>query len=235
MKRRLPLGLPCIPLALLTVAASAHDYWLEPRGDDYLLYRGHRHSQHEGEAVVPYAPAIVEQALCLPPSARAARAVTPSRDYPVRVPGPCAAVLVEADSGVWTQTLTGTKNQPRDQLIGALRSWRAIEGVKQIETWSPALTAPLSDALELVSTEDPFRLRPGDKLRLLVTWEGRPRAGVTVAYDGDTRGVSGKDGRVNIRIRHGGTQVITASIDEPSPDAKADKLMRSTALVFDLP
>jgi hypothetical protein len=40
---------------------------------------------------------------------------------------------------------------------------------------------------------------------------------------------------VNIRIRHGGTQVITASVDEPSPDAKADKLMRSTALVFDLP
>jgi nickel transport protein len=153
----------------------------------------------------------------------------------VRIPGPCAAVLVDADSGHWTQTLTGTKNQPRDEVFGALRSWRAVEGVKRIESWTPEMEHAVSDGLELVSTTDPFALEPGDKLRLLVTWKGQPRGGVTVAYDGDPRGVSGSDGRINIRLRHGGTQVITASVDEPSSDPQSDKLVRSTALMFDLP
>jgi nickel transport protein len=223
-----------LALLLATATAAAHDYWLEAAGEDYLLYRGHRHSQHQGEAVVPYAPDIVEEAICLS-SSGGARRVSPSADYPVRIPGPCIAVMVQADSGYWTQTLTGTKNQPRDRSMGALRSWRAIEGVKRIDAWTPTLAEPLSQGLELVASEDPLGLRPGEKLRLLVTWRGEPREGVTVAYDGEARGVSGRDGRVNIRVRHTGTQVITASIDEPSPEPGADKLVRSTALLFDLP
>jgi len=223
-----------LTLLLGASAATAHDYWLEPEGQDYLLYRGHRYSQHQGAAVVPYEPSIVSTTFCVDATGRQKR-VSASHSYPVRIPGPCAAVLVEADSGYWTQTLTGTKNQPRDQVFGALRSWRAVEGVKRIESWKPAMKRPVSDGLELVSTTDPFALRPGDKLRLLVTWKGRPRGGVAVAYDGDPRGVSGRDGRINIRLRHGGTQVITASVDEPSNDPKSDKLVRSTALMFDLP
>jgi nickel transport protein len=221
-------------LLLLAVSAAAHDYWLEPDGDGYLLYRGHRHSGHQGEAVVPYEPAIVQQALCAGASADA-RPVSPGRSYPVRIPGPCKAVYVEADSGHWTQTLTGTRNVRRDQVGGALRSWQSVESVKRLERWSPALARPVSDGLELVPTEDPFALAPGDKLRLLVTWRGRPRAGVAVAYDGRARGVSGDDGRINIRVRHRGAQSISASVDEPAPDPGADKLVRSTALIFDLP
>lgn len=119
-------------------------------------------------------------------------------------------------------------------MIGSLISWQAIEGLKRLEVWSEALSRPVSQGLELVSTNDPFKLEPGDKLRLLVTWQGKPRPGVSVAYDGDPRGVTGKDGRVNIRIRHGGTQMITASVDEPSADGKSDKLVRSTSLIFEL-
>ena len=223
-----------LTLVLGATAVTAHDYWLETDGQDFLLYRGHRYSQHEGEAVVPYEPSIVNTAICVD-AAGGKRRVSASRNYPVRIPGPCAAVLVEADSGYWTQTLTGTKNQPRDEVFGALRSWQALEGVKRIESWKAGMERPVSDGLELVSTTDPFTLRPGDKLRLLVTLEGQPRQGVTVAYDGDPRGVSGSDGRINIRLRHGGTQVITASVDELSNDPKSEKLVRSTALIFDLP
>ncbi len=219
---------------LLTVAtgARAHDYWLEPEGSDYLLWRGHRHSQHAGEALVPYGPQIIREVLCADPQG-VVHPVAPSKTYPVRIPGPCLAVTVEADSGTWSQTLTGTKNQPPGELVGVLRSWRAIEGVKRLEGWSEGLARPLSAGLELTPTADPFRLSEGDKLRLLVTFAGRPRAGVTVAYDGEPRGVTGADGRINLRIRHRGTQVITASVDEAGPGG--EKLMRSTALLLDLP
>jgi len=229
---------PRVPFALLlmlcTTVSSAHDYWLDDDGDGYLLYRGHRHSSHQGERIVPYDPAIIQRVTCVSAAGQTER-ITPARVYPTRIPGPCAALLVEADSGSWTQTLTGTTNQPRDEVFGALRSWHALEGVKRLETWSPALRRSLGGGLELTPTSDPFRLRPGDKLRLVVTLQGRPYAGVTVAYDGEARGVTGDDGRINLRIRHTGTQVITASLDQPTLDSSADKRVRSTALFFDLP
>ena len=175
-----------------TACVDAHDYWFEADGDDYLLDRGQRYSEHQGEAGVPYDPAIVERAGCLTGNGHAA-AVTPSQSYPVRIPGPCTAVFVEADSGHWMQALPGARNQPRDQVVGALRSWQSLEGVKRMEPWSAALSGLISDGLDLVTAVDPFQLKRNDKLRLLVTWKGQPRSGVAVAHDGAAGGVSGKD------------------------------------------
>jgi nickel transport protein len=47
--------------------------------------------------------------------------------------------------------------------------------------------------------------------------------------------VTGADGKVNLRVRHPGMQVITASLERPLDNAKADKLVRSTVLMFELP
>jgi nickel transport protein len=232
--RRPPrLALAAILLAV-AAAAPAHNYWLQADGDGWLLWRGHRFSSHAGEDLVPYDPAIVTRAVCAD-TAGSARTVPAGGAYPVRVPGPCAAVLVEADSGIWSQTLTGTRNQPPGELYGVLRSWRSFEGVKLMTAWSLALADPVSQALEISSTTDPFRLAPGDKLRLLVTWQGRPRQGVTVAYDGEPRGVTGADGSINVRIRHRGVQSITASVEEPAAEAGLDRVVRSTGLMFNLP
>ena len=222
--------------ALLVAASHAHDYWFESIDEDYLLHRGHRVSQHQGEKEVPFDPQIVTGAYCL-----RLGEVTPSpavlgEAYPLRVQGPCLAVIVTADSGYWSQTLTGTSNQGKDGFFGVLRSWQALESVKLVEAWAERLREPLSTDLELVFTENPFELAIGDKLRLKAVIGGRPVEGVTVAYHGDPRGVSGDDGRVNLRIRHKGMQLITASVEEPLTDSKkADKRVRSTILMLDIP
>jgi nickel transport protein len=231
-KGRLPLVL--FVLLLLAPATHAHDYWLEAVGEDYLLHRGHRFSRHGGEEEVPFDPSIVTGAHCLRRADAAPRPTEISSGYPPRIGGPCLALVVAADSGYWSQTLTGTKNQAKDELFGVLRSWHALESVKRVEGWNERLRQPLSDGLELVFTRDPFGLSPGDKLRLMATLGGAPARGATVAYDGDPRGVTGEDGRINLRIRHEGLQVITASLEEPLGSAKADKRVRSTVLMFDI-
>ena len=222
-------------LLLSAISAEAHDYWFMTDGDDYLLHRGHRYSQHGGEKEVPFDPAIITATYCLGRGDTRPRSAEISSDYPARVKGPCLAVLVTADSGYWSQTLTGTKNQSKNELYGVLRSWQARESMKRVEAWDERLRLPLSDELELVFSENPFDAKPGDKLRLVAVLGGKPVQGVTVAYDGDPRGVTGADGKVNLRVRHPGMQVITASLERPLDNAKADKLVRSTVLMFELP
>lgn len=222
--------------AMLAAASHAHDYWFESIGEDYLLHRGHRVSQHQGEKEVPFDPRIVTGAYCLQPGERTPSPAVIGDAYPLRVQGPCLAVMVTADSGYWSQTLTGTKNQGKDELFGVLRSWQALESVKRVEAWAERLREPLLTDLELVFTENPYALAVGDKLRLKAFVDGRPAGGVTVAYHGDPRGVTGDDGRVNLRIRHKGLQLITASIEQPlTGSQKADKRVRSTILMLDIP
>jgi len=223
-----------VSAALLAAASHAHDYWFEPSDEDYLLHRGHRFSQHQGDKEVLFDPEIVTGAYCLRQGGAEPVPAATSGGYPLRVAGPCLAVMVTADSGYWSQTLTGTKNRGRGELFGVLRSWQALESVKRVETWAERLRAPLSTDLEFVFTENPFALAVGDKLRLAVHLHGQPAAGVTVAYHGDPRGVTGSDGRVNLRIRHTGLQLISASLDEPLESKKADKRVRSTILMFDI-
>lgn len=203
----------------------AHDYWLEAHGNDYLLYRGHRHPAQQGAETEPYDPAIITRALCVD-TAGSSHEVSASQEYPARIPGPCAALLVEADSGLWSHSRATSEGERRI-------TWRSLEVVKRINNWGSVLARPLSDGLEILSPENPTALRPGDKLRLLVTENGRPRGGVAVAYDGDTRGVTGPNGLINLKVRHGDTQFISASVEEPSPSG-AESLLRSTVLMFDL-
>lgn len=220
--------------ALLAEAAYAHDYWFEHSAEDYLLHRGHRFSQHQGEKEVPFDPEIVTGAYCLRQGDADPSPVAVGGGYPLRVEGPCIAVMVTADSGYWSQTLTGTRNQGKDESFGVLRSWQALESVKRVEAWTERLRTPLSADLELLFTENPFTLAVGDKLRLTAVFRGEPAQDVTVAYHGDPRGVTGDDGRVNLRIRHKGLQLITASLEEPLQSDKADKRVRSTILMFEI-
>jgi len=224
----------CLFGAAVVNEAVAHDLWLESAPGGYLLYQGHRHSFHEGDEIVPYAPAFTRRAVCLHADGRALSLSLDGR-YPAHFAGPCDALLVEVSSGTWTTTTQGTRNQPPDGLAGVVRSWRTLETVKRIDTWSDSMPQPAGDALELVPLNDPLALRPRDKLRLLVALEGEPQAGVTVAYDGEPRGVTGADGLINLRIRRAGRQLITASTRTPADEPGIDYVLHAATLQFDIP
>jgi nickel transport protein len=233
--RRQAVRLFLVGVMLAGNGAHAHDLWLERQaaGSEIALLQGHRSAAHAGEAQVPYAPGFVRQASCHDEQGRS-RPLPTANAYPQRLPAGCAALLVLASSGYWTKTAWETKNVPKTGIAGVLRSWRADETVKRLDRWSPALAAPLSAGLEITPVDAPFALAPDDKLRLLVTHGGKPRAGVPVAYDGATRGTTGDDGSIVLRLRRGGLQMISASIETPLADGKADLLIESATLNFEL-
>jgi nickel transport protein len=226
-------GLLLIILSGLASLASAHDYRLERAGDALLLYQGHLYSSHTGEDKVAYDAAIVKDARCVDRSG-GMRTLPKPDSYPARFDASCAVLWVQTSSGYWSQTLTGTVNRPRTEAFGALRSWLSEESIKHIQVWLPSSATPLGTGLELTPADNPLALKAGAKLRLKATWQGRPKPGVVVAYDGEPRGATDADGQINIRLRHGGLQLISASFEEPLQDVRADKAIRATVLQFQL-
>lgn len=223
-------------LAVLTVAppALAHDLWLEKDGKRWTLYQGHRLSSHAGADTLPYGSSFVSDARCLDVRG-GPRPLAVLGTSPWTASGDCAALRVDVSSGYWSKTPWETKNLPKNEVPGVLKSWLSTDSLKRLERWSPVFALPLGGGLEIAPTTDPFALKPGDKLVVRVTLDGQPRAGVPVAYHGDTRGETDPDGRVAIRLRHPGIQLISASVDMPLKDGKADVETRAATLEFELP
>ena len=225
-------------LALLAIAAAAparaHDLWLESGPAGWQLQYGHRPGGHGGASTLPLPPEHILAATALTAAGDTLGlplAEARAGNWPASAP----ALFVLTSSGVWTKSTQGTRNLPPAQVEHPLASWRSVESTKGIRVWLPALAGPLTRELELAPAGDPFRIAPGDKLTLVAYRDGRPAAGVTVAYDGEPRGVTDAQGKVNIRLRRGGMQHIQASLETPLVGADADKLIESTALSFTLP
>jgi nickel transport protein len=227
-------GLLVAVLISIAGQAHAHDLWLEKESGGFGLYYGHKRSAHEGAEFVEYKPEWVQRALCFD-AAATETAFESQIAYPYHIRGDCAAAFVLTSSGYWTKTPYGTENVPRSQARMPLRSWLSYESVKRLDQWNQALAKPLALGLEITPLEDPLSLRKGKKMRLRVTFDGQPVEGVVVAYDGKPRGLTGADGGINIRVRHGGFQVIQASLDRPDASHEADKVIYSTNLNLELP
>lgn len=231
--------LTALVLTLLSPAIRAHDLWIERTGGAYTLYNGHKHTDHGGhgghggDQVIHYGPAFVTQALCFDTQGQVKHEA--KGGSPFRLEGECAALTIAASSGFWSKTPKGTLNVPKDEARQVVKSWLSLEWVKRLDAWSPALAMPLTPGLELVPLEDPLHLAKGDKLRLQLTLDRQPIAGATVTYDGEPRGLTDEGGRINLRIQHGGFQMIAAGINRPRPSPQADEEVLATALVFELP
>lgn len=232
-----PLFLLCAGacLAMLQAgSAQAHDLWLEKSGKQWTLYQGHRHSTHTGADTVPYGGGFVTSARCLDAEGKP-RPLAVTASTPWSASGDCAALRLDVSSGYWSKTPWETKNVPKSEAPGALKSWLARESLQLIERWSVTLSKPVGDSLELLPAADPFPLKPGDKLVVRVTRDGQPLAETPVAYHGETRGTTDADGRIAIRLRQGGVQLISTSLETRLNDSKADREIRSATLQFSLP
>jgi len=218
--------------ALLACTAQAHELWLEREGERWTLRQGHLHGGHAGEKNVPYDAHFVRSARCLD-AGGAVRPLAVASPSPWTASGACAALHVEVSSGYWSKTPWETKNAPKSETPGALKSWLSRDTLLFID--SRAVIRPHGEGLEILPEGNPFALKPGDKLIVRVTQDGKPLAGAPVAYRGHARGATDGAGRIAIRLRTAGTQLISTSAELPLADGKADVEIRSATLQFELP
>lgn len=228
------MHLSAIFLLFVALTAHAHDLWLEKFGKHWTLYQGHRHSFHGGADTLEYGKSFVTAATCF--DARGGkRPLSVAGTAPWIASGDCAALLLDVSSGYWSKTPWETKNVPKNEASGTMKSWRSLDSLKRLDQWGAPFAQPLATGLglEIVPTADPFALKSGNKLVVRVLRGGKPLAGVLVAYHGETRGETDPDGRIAIRLRHAGTQLISASVELPLNDGKADVEILATTLQWE--
>jgi nickel transport protein len=227
--------LAAVPLACLVLvgASSSHEIWLQRQGETLTLLYGHTGTTHGEAEIKAYSPEEVLDIACFDLSGDTMTVAVDS-GYPVQITGNAAVTYVLMSSGYWSRTPFGTRRLPKSEAKSPISSWLSYESVKRVDGWSDDLKQPMTDDLEITPLKNPLELTEGKKMRLLVTLQGRPLAGVPVAYAGEVRGISDSKGRVNIKAKHGGLQLIQASYSEPADSVKTDEIVYTTTLVFEI-
>ncbi|RME07991.1 MAG: DUF4198 domain-containing protein, partial [Aquificota bacterium] len=154
-------------------------------------------------------------------------------EYPVRLRGKCQMVQANLSSGYWTKTPEGLKNLPREEVKNPIESWYSVETVRRIEGRILAKT-PLTDGLEITLLEDPSSLRTGQKFTVAVYYGGKALRDVPVYHNGRVVGTTGDDGRINLRVREKGMQLIGVSVREKDQKGRADYTLRTFYLLFEV-
>ena len=207
--------------------------WLAEHDQGLVLCYGHTGTTHDDTAMIKYDPAEVLRVECYDVNGNGGE-ISIEREYPLIISDSCAVTYVLISSGYWTKTPFGTKRLSKDKAKSPLKSWLSFEGVKRIDVWGGDLAKPVTSDIELTPINNPLGLSNGKKIRLLVTIDGKPKPGLPVAYDGKVKGVSDSEGRINIKIRHGGLQMLQVSHSEDGDGTTTDEIIHSATLIFEI-
>jgi len=225
-------AIAALTLTFANLPASAHDvFWTAGAASDTLVSGHFAGRAHGGTAWEPLEAKWVVW-LATVDDRGEIRPVPVPAAAPVTVPDDGLAVFALLDWGWWTKTAEGRVNSHPSQVAAPLQSWRSQETVKHLRRWHANLAAPLGRGLEITPLADPLVCTPGDKLTFLVTLDGQPVAGAAVAYGDEIRGASGDDGRINLRLRETGLQLLHATLRRPEPSVPEAQDVRSAVLTF---
>jgi len=220
-----------------TLNTLAHDLWLEKEGNKLVLYYGHKYPHDKNEHSVKklkYNPSNVKSVICIDKKGNK-REIPFSKKYPVSIEANnCEIIYVIYSSGYWTKTPYGEVNKPKNEVDMAVKSWLSFEIVKRINNWNKTLKKPFINKLEIIPRNNLADINVGDKLRLKVLLNGKPVENAPVYYNGKFRGTTDEEGNINIKIRNKGFQLVEASYDKEINSPKADKVIYTTILNFEI-
>lgn len=216
-----------LALAASAITALAHDVWVEPKGDGFVVLYGHgdKHDSYD-RMKLKTLTALDAQGQALP----VRRVPASDKDAPVavQVEGKPAMTLMVFDDGFWTKTEDGWKNLPKNGVTGpALQSAYEMTLGKTVLVWGPQVTRAHGLPLEIVplSAKAPVK---GAQIQVQVLWEGKPLAGAKIALPGPDKQAPAQtdaQGKASIPVV-GGQQIISVAHkltpkDEPRTDALA--------------
>ena len=219
-------------LFALVPEVSAHDFWIDQKGKEFLLIYGHGDQREEFDfsrvkTVKSFGPGGGEIEV---------RREKKGKGLLLQPVEPPSWIFVEIDNGYWSKTIYGWKNLPKRKASRVVEANRSFYYSRALITWNDVLQSPISFArLDIVLLKNPFELKPGDSLPIKVFYSGKPIAGVEVeGRDHEVVSTTDKEGMARVRISKG-QQLISVSHKEPiTDDPDADYLSLTATLTFEV-
>lgn len=140
----------------------------------------------------------------------------------------CDAVFVELKRVYYTKTPFGTKKVSKDRTKMPLSSFLSVASIKMI--YKNDATKLFKAPFELSLRTPLAKIKVGDRIRLIVTSFGIPKAGVSITYNKKIVTKSDKDGFVSVEMKQEGFQKIRASYSQKGDGIKSDEIIHSTTL-----
>ncbi|MDQ7056368.1 MAG: DUF4198 domain-containing protein [Persephonella sp.] len=220
-------------LLLLSIFSfsTAHQLWIEKGADGFVLYYGHKNPSEGEKKVLNYSSKNIKKVVCV--RNNTFHRLNIHFSYPLIVKDDCDAIKIDFSTGYWTKTVNGTVNEDKSSISSPLFSWYSLESVTYLNRWDKDSLRSL-DGFIILPVKNPLKIPVGEKLRLRVLYNGRPLSDVPVAYDGKVLGLTDRDGRINIRVRHKGLQHIEATYRKKVNTEKADYIIYTTTLNFEV-
>ena len=227
-----------IALLAMGTAASAHEIWFAQRAGELALVYGHG---AEDLSVIKRIK-LISSVGGVGANGQPVTVTLKPTDHLAFVDLAEAPVTVTAtmDNGYWTQAADGKWfNKGHDEVPDAKRSGRFLKYGTHLRVLPQGEIKPVPGlAFQLVPVSPKFPQRSGAALTLQVLLYGKPAVGAQVWPDAvnnpDGKPLKvGKDGRVTLKVRNQGLNVIKAEVESPPVDtAKASRTEHAATLSF---
>lgn len=220
--------------------ASAHGIWFAQRGGDLALIYG---EGSEDLDTAKRASKILQVAAYDAAGAPLDTALAPvGRLLFVDLQHQPAVVAAVLDNGFWTKGPDGIwLGTTKDAVPGAQESGHYLKYAVHLRAPLQAPLAALPEhVLQIVPVNAALPQHKDEPLQLRVLFRGKPVAGAEVVLDfvGDPDGEplhTDADGRITVKVRNQGLNVIVAKYDgAPDDAAKVDKIEYLASLSFAL-
>lgn len=179
---------------LFCASASAHTVWLQPDVTPgvYRVYFGGHAGKLESYPADKLKSADAYDASGKRIDMIRTDAADGVRLRPAREP---ALIAMHYENGIWTRTPEGRSvNKTLDEVPGAKQATNAVKYHKTILQWTPFVTQTLGQPFE-VTPLDAKAPRAGQPLRVRITIDGKPAAGIKIGRDEEgSEGVTDADG-----------------------------------------
>lgn len=142
------------------------------------------------------------------------------------------------DAGYWVETHKGFVKGDRMSAKGIVfSSLHSIKMTKTLFSWNDSMSKPVGQVYEVIPLKNPFTLKVGDSLPILVLENGKPAVDVSleIANHDELQVKTDSEGKVLIPIKAKGLQIIAASFEKTLfDDPKATTLFIQSSLTFEL-
>lgn len=234
-------GVPKITLVIFTIAAllllknsvaSAHDFWIEQKGQDFLIVFGHGTQREEFDvSKVKSVKAVDAQGKEL-----SLRKEKKDKGLGIIISGQPAAIMGEVDNGYWSKTIYGWKEEPKRKASRVVESIRSLFYSRNLLSWNDAVREASRGArLDLIPEQNPFDMKTGDLLPLKVLLNGQPLAKAeAIGGDHAKLGTSDSDGLIRLPLKRAINLVTVEYKERIQNDPDADALSLAATLTFEV-